>query len=230
MEVDPLGFARASMREAFNKTITVLEAGSKRATDLLTSASAWLASTFVALNASLVPLILSYSERTSYPRTSLALAVLGLTAALTLAVLVCYHLSRAGDAYAEVTSSIESIDVEGDLTSLPKINTEPTEKLERQSRRIAVGFTMPPLLFLISVMTFGFGFKFEDTNNLLRCTALQSDMLSASPRRTDGPDLFQALGCKAQGDAMVQFPVEKAKPSIKPRTPALPPQNRTQLL
>lgn len=32
-----------------------------------------------------------------------------------------------------------------------------------------------------------------------RCFAIQHDMLSAQPRRNDGPDLFQALGCRPQG-------------------------------
>ena len=32
-----------------------------------------------------------------------------------------------------------------------------------------------------------------------RCVELQNDMLSASPLRSDGPALFQALGCRPQG-------------------------------
>jgi hypothetical protein len=36
-------------------------------------------------------------------------------------------------------------------------------------------------------------------NNDLRCLAIQRDMLSAQPKRADGPDLFQALGCRPQG-------------------------------
>lgn len=210
MEVDPLEAVRASMKDTFKETITILEAGSKRATDMLTSVSAWLASTFVALNASLVPLILSYSERTSYPRTALALAIFGLAAALTAAVFLCHHFSRAGHAYAEVISSIEAVDADGDLAAMAKINSEPTDKLEGQSRRLAMGIMVPPLLFLASVATFGFGFEFEDSSNLSRCTALQSDMLSARPRRQDAADLFQALGCRPRGGGSVFAPPQKA--------------------
>lgn len=36
-----------------------------------------------------------------------------------------------------------------------------------------------------------------------RCVAIQRDMLSARPRRHDGPDLFQALGCRPQGGGSV---------------------------
>lgn len=39
-----------------------------------------------------------------------------------------------------------------------------------------------------------------------RCRQIQTDMLSARPRRADGPDLFQALGCRPQADGFVGFP------------------------
>jgi len=46
--------------------------------------------------------------------------------------------------------------------------------------------------------------------NISRCAIIQQDMLSAAPRRQDGADLFQALGCKPQGDGMVQLPGSSA--------------------
>lgn len=49
--------------------------------------------------------------------------------------------------------------------------------------------------------------------NDARCLAIQQDMLAAEPKRTDGPDLFQALACRPQGEGSV---------FAKPRTPALP--------
>ena len=39
-----------------------------------------------------------------------------------------------------------------------------------------------------------------------RCLAIQRDMLSAHPRRPDGPDLFQSLGCRPQGGDSVYAP------------------------
>lgn len=44
------------------------------------------------------------------------------------------------------------------------------------------------------------------TANERRCLAIQLDMLSARPRRADSPDLFQALGCRPQGDGSVYAP------------------------
>jgi hypothetical protein len=43
----------------------------------------------------------------------------------------------------------------------------------------------------------------NSTLNDRRCLALQRDMLSARPRRADGPDLFAALGCRPQGGGSV---------------------------
>jgi len=45
----------------------------------------------------------------------------------------------------------------------------------------------------------------DDTRaaNDRRCFAIQQDMLSAQPRRSDGPELFQALGCRPQGEGSV---------------------------
>lgn len=40
-------------------------------------------------------------------------------------------------------------------------------------------------------------------SNDRRCIAIQRDMLSARPRRADGPNLFQALGCRPQGEGSV---------------------------
>ena len=41
--------------------------------------------------------------------------------------------------------------------------------------------------------------------NKTRCMGLQNDMLSVSPRRRDGPQLFQALGCEPHGVGPVEF-------------------------
>jgi len=43
----------------------------------------------------------------------------------------------------------------------------------------------------------------RDPANSRRCLAIQRDMLSSMPLRSDDPDLFQALGCRPQGDGSV---------------------------
>jgi len=47
-----------------------------------------------------------------------------------------------------------------------------------------------------------------------RCLAIQGDMLSAQPRRADGPDLFQALGCRPQGEGSVHAPPDRTGKSL----------------
>lgn len=39
-----------------------------------------------------------------------------------------------------------------------------------------------------------------------RCAVIERDMLSAQPIRSDGPDLFQALGCRPRVDVPVNIP------------------------
>lgn len=43
----------------------------------------------------------------------------------------------------------------------------------------------------------------DEAANDRRCIAIQADMLSSMPLRSDGPDLFQALGCKPKGEGSV---------------------------
>jgi hypothetical protein len=50
-------------------------------------------------------------------------------------------------------------------------------------------------------------------HNQKRCANIQRDMLSPTPRRPDGPDLFQALGCRPQGSEDVHFPARLGTPS-----------------
>ena len=55
---------------------------------------------------------------------------------------------------------------------------------------------------------------FSDAENSVRandrrCAAVQRDLLSARPRRSDAADLFQALGCRPRGEAPVYAPPTK---------------------
>ncbi|WP_176500543.1 hypothetical protein [Sphingomonas sp. HMP9] len=50
----------------------------------------------------------------------------------------------------------------------------------------------------------------DQNANDRRCLAIQHDMLSSTPLRADGPDLFQALGCRPQGEGSVYaLPVKR---------------------
>lgn len=75
------------------------------------------------------------------------------------------------------------------------------------SRRWKVIFALIPLMFVISVVLAAQRLASIDSRaNDARCLAIQIDMLSARPKRDDGPDLFQALQCRPQGEGNVYAP------------------------
>jgi len=238
MEVDGLEAARSAMKVAFESAIETLDTGSKRARDLLTSVSAWLATTLVALDASLIPLILSYSDRNSYPRLVLLFAVCGLVSSIIAAIWLVLHLNSAINAYTEVKGNIKAVDTDGDLTEMVKVDTGLTDRIGTETESVAVAMIAPLFFFVASTATFGLGFKFKDVSNVRRCAAIQQDMLAARPRRDDSAELFQALGCRPQGDGDVFAPPQRPANSKRItsatgkaptlRTPALPHQDRTR--
>ena len=71
----------------------------------------------------------------------------------------------------------------------------------------------PVLIGWASAIMFGFGAVAtgldappRDLSNDRRCEALQTDMLAAKPLRADGPELYQALDCRPQGQGSVYAP------------------------
>lgn len=67
------------------------------------------------------------------------------------------------------------------------------------------------LAFLIGALGFGVDAAYPDPHNEQRCLAIQCDMLRARPRKEDGHDLFQALGCRPQGEGSVYVPPTAAE-------------------
>lgn len=57
--------------------------------------------------------------------------------------------------------------------------------------------------FLAASALLPLSFTRRDENSNRRCEAIQKDMLSVHPQRTDDTAIFQALGCKAQGSGSV---------------------------
>ncbi|WP_146168783.1 hypothetical protein [Sphingomonas aurantiaca] len=65
-------------------------------------------------------------------------------------------------------------------------------------------------LLMIGGLVFGAELIFDatqvHTENQRRCMIIQSDMLSAKPKRSDAADIFQALGCVPQPVAGEEVP------------------------
>lgn len=63
-------------------------------------------------------------------------------------------------------------------------------------------------VFILSTLMLLWQLNLAMTNygaNEKRCVALQRDMLSAKPRRADGPALFEALNCNPSGTEPVHY-------------------------
>lgn len=71
---------------------------------------------------------------------------------------------------------------------------------EPTTRGIAV--VLLPFVGIIGTSTVTHGIQDSRANDR-RCLAIQGDMLAAQPRRADGRDLFQALGCRPKGEGSV---------------------------
>lgn len=63
--------------------------------------------------------------------------------------------------------------------------------------------------FFMALATQGAG-RLSAVNDI-RCEHIQNDMLAASPLRSDGPAIFQALGCHPRGDR--DFATPKPRPA-----------------
>jgi len=75
-------------------------------------------------------------------------------------------------------------------------------------------FVIADILDFLSLAMFVYGAamlstSIRDTSNDARCLVIQSDMLSANPRRSDDAVLFTALGCRPQGGGSVFAPPTK---------------------
>lgn len=70
--------------------------------------------------------------------------------------------------------------------------------------RIRYGFAGLAVFFVafggITLIRNAFPMIDQSAVNDARCLAIQEDMLSARPRKANGPELFQALGCAPTGD------------------------------
>lgn len=65
-------------------------------------------------------------------------------------------------------------------------------------------YGVPALASMVWMTTIVVGAGETSIANDARCLAIQRDMLSAHRRMADGPNVFQALGCRPQGNGMIR--------------------------
>ncbi|VVT07349.1 hypothetical protein SPHINGO391_390040 [Sphingomonas aurantiaca] len=119
-----------------------------------------------------------------------------------------------------ITTAIEiailnkkTIDVE-QLQNVKKL-ANGYEALTLWSRRSEWLRFMPIITFVVGCVATGVSIDRDKVAaggpaNVARCAALQEDMLRARPRRLDSRELFQALGCRPQGEGSVYAVGERA--------------------
>lgn len=100
------------------------------------------------------------------------------------------------------------------LISQARVNVLAGGGIELPKQPLITPFTIAALLDALSLLVFIIGAVVltasgKDTANDARCLAIQSDMLSAKPKRTDDAGLFSALGCHPQGAGSVYAPPVK---------------------
>jgi len=87
-----------------------------------------------------------------------------------------------------------------DATSRSMLEREVRRREARPAYWVSISAVIISAVALIGTIVPLLG---RSSDNDRRCLAIQRDMLSAQPRRNDGPDLFQALGCRPQGGGSV---------------------------
>lgn len=160
----------------------------------------WIAATIVALNAGGLATAIGMIEHLDHPFLISSGFFSGLMFMLSGAV-------------CAIAASFDHMNYLGKTADARSSGDEETVVERRTTYLTATaGLTVLALLsFIITAFSVVVDYRQDKANNR-RCLVIQRDMLSAQPRRADGPDLFQALGCRAQGEGSVYAPRRHAKP------------------
>jgi hypothetical protein len=170
----------------------------------------WLTASLLAVNGAAVAAVFTAFDKLAMPAGDAALFLGGVFAALCTGVL----LQKATIAGAELAGEVIGHSLVVEQTGV--YHKEAQALFDDMATRSQRNSKWPQLAGWLSAMLFAAGagltgltgFK-SDIANDRRCLALQRDILSARPRRSDSPDLFQALGCRPQGEGSVYAPVRR---------------------
>lgn len=167
----------------------------------------WLTASLLAVNGAAAAAIFSAFDKLALPSGDAALFLAGVFAALCSGVL----LQKASIAGAEMAGTAIGHALVVEKTGFYNKEAQAfADGMASRTRRLSLwpqlAGWVSAVLFAGGAMLTGFtGFK-ADTANDHRCLILQRDMLSSEPRKEDGIALFQALGCRPQGEGSVYAP------------------------
>jgi len=170
----------------------------------------WVLATFLALNAGGLATAVNRDENLTHPLFSQTLFFVG----VLLAIVAALWVPSAIATYLSGVRAARKSMVEAHAANASEKISEGQAHLKKlDSAFLGPGLTGlgSGLFFLLGALSYAADHKPPDLPNDRRCLALQRDILSAYPRKPDGPALFQAFGCRPQGEGSVMVPPSNAK-------------------
>lgn len=166
------------------------------------STLAWSATAVGAFNAAALATSLTLSDKISHPGQVITVFGSALVLTFITAASYTYAISEMWDKIDAALDFIKLEPVERTLDKAQKLPKDNAAIIELLHIPVLLGI-ITSILTIAGIVLISLSAKLEDASNSNRCIAIQRDMLSAQPRRNDGPDLFQALGCRPQGGGSV---------------------------
>ncbi|MEP9401065.1 hypothetical protein [Sphingomonas sp. VNH70] len=89
------------------------------------------------------------------------------------------------------------------VLALERAHRGRTRRVRQLAAGMFLGATVMTVLFATQIFVQARELAWHNDR---RCRVMEAEMLRGSPRRGDLPDMFQAFGCRPQGDAMPRRP------------------------
>jgi len=212
MARDPEHYKRTM--DSFNESMDELYKTSLNIfSELQKTSSRWLIASFLALNSG--GIVTSTAQRGDLKAPFLVGFVffLGVVSALLCALWATFSAGSYIKAVQSASEHAKSLSIESDPQEFLYVSEKIPSSGSALIGPVLLGLSSG-VIFIVGTAAFVLQQKPKDSANERRCLAIQRDMLSARPRRADGPDLFQALGCRPQGEGGVYAPPARATRSL----------------
>lgn len=170
----------------------------------------WLTASLLAVNGAAAAAVFSAFDKLASPSVDAALFITGVFAALCTGVLLQKATIAGAELAGEVIGHSLVVEQTGVYHEQAQILFDGMgARSQRNSKWPQMAGWLSAILFAAGAVVTGLtGFRVDIANDR-RCLALQSDILSARPRNVNGILLFQALGCRPQGEGSVYAPAQR---------------------